>query len=117
MPNPTWPTTLPHPEYGLSEGDVDNMIVRSNNDAGVSKQRLRYTAVAVPLSGQFTLSRAQYAIFDAFVKTTLKYVLPFDTVDYMTDTGTKTYRFVKRPKASRASFDQVTVTFEMERMP
>lgn len=117
MANPTWPATLPNPEYGLSEGDVDGMIIRSNNDAGVAKARLRYTAVAVPLSGTIMMTRAQYATFENFVRNTLKYVLAFDWQDMMTDSGPVTYRFVKRPRAARSGYDQVSVSIEMERLP
>lgn len=117
MANPAWPATLPNPDYGFAEGDVDNMIVRSSNDAGVSKQRLRYTAVAVPMAGQIVFTRAQYVVFEAFVRSTLKYVLPFDWTDMMTDSGTVTYRFTKKPSASRTGYDQITVNVSLERIP
>lgn len=117
MPYPTWPSDLPFPDYGLSEGEVDGMIIRSNNDAGVPKQRLRYTAVAIPVTGQIVMTRAQFDDFRTFVKDTLKYVLPFDWVDMMTDSGTVTYRFTKKYTAARTGFDEVTVGVAMERMP
>lgn len=117
MANPTWPATLPTPEYGWNEGDVEGMIIRSDNDAGVAKQRLRYTAVAVPITATITLTRAQVATFQNFVKNTLKYVLPFDWTDMLTDSGVVTYRFTKKPQYTRTGFDQVQVTMNLERMP
>lgn len=117
MANPTWPAGLPNPEYGWNEGEVDGMIIRSDNDAGVAKQRLRYTAVATPITSTITFTRAEYITFRDFVKDTLKYVLPFDWSDMLTDVGTVTYRFTKKPQASRVGFDQVQVTMNLERMP
>lgn len=117
MSNPFWPSTLPNPEYGWSESDVDGMIIRSSNEAGVPKQRLRYTAVAVPVSAQITLTRSQFATFHTFVHDTLKYVLPFDWNDMLTDTGVRTYRFTKKPTYTRSGFDQVLVSMNLEKMP
>lgn len=117
MPNPIWPATLPNPEYGWNEGEVDGMIIRSQNDAGVPKQRLRYTAVAVPITSQIVLTRAQLAIFDDFVKNTLKYVLAFDWVNMLTDSGTVTYRFTKKPTYTRSGYDQITVGMALEKLP
>jgi hypothetical protein len=93
------------------------MIIRSNNDAGVAKQRLRYTAVAIPITASMTLTRAQLATFDTFVKDTLKYVLAFDWSNMLTDVGTVTYRFTKKPVYTRVGYDQVQVDMELEKMP
>ena len=117
MPNPTWPSTLPNPEYGWSEGEVEGMIIRSNNDAGVPKQRRRYTAVAVPITSTVTLTRAQFETFRTFVEQTLKYVLAFDWIDMLTDSGTVTYRLTKKPTYTRVGYDQVQVSMSLERMP
>lgn len=117
MPNPVWPSTLPTPEYGWNEGEVENMIIRSSNESGVAKQRLRYTAVATPITSSIVLTRAQLATFKTFVETTLKHVLPFDWVDMLTDSGTVTYRFTKKPTYTRSGYDQVTVGMNLERMP
>ena len=117
MPNPYWPSELPKPEYGWNEGEVEGMIIRSSNEAGIPKQRLRFTAVAVPISSQLMLTRAQFAIFETFVSGTLKYVLPFDWSDMLTDTGTRTYRFTKKPSYTRAGFDQVMVSMNLEKIP
>jgi hypothetical protein len=115
--DPAWPSTLPNFAYGLAEGDVDGMFIRSNNDAGVPKQRLRYTAVAVPISAQLELNRTQLATFNTFVATTIKHVLPFTIANPFTDSGTLTVRLTKRPKRSRTGFDQVTVSLDFEIMP
>lgn len=117
MANPVWPTSLPPPDYGYTESEVDSHIVRSGSDAGIAKQRLRYTAVAVPVTCSITLSRSQLATFRTFVEDTLKYVMPFDWTDHLTDSGTVTFRFTKKPSYSRVSFDQVLVTMSLERMP
>lgn len=117
MANPLWPSTLPNPEYGWNEGEVESMIIRSSNDAGVAKQRLRYTAVATPVTAQLMLTRAQLAIFKDFVENTLNHVLPFDWTDMLTDSGVVTYRFTKKPTYTRSGFDQVMVGMSLERMP
>lgn len=117
MANPPWPSELPNPEYGWNEGEVENMIIRSSNDAGVAKQRLRYTAVATPITAQIVMTRDQVAIFRNFVENTLNHVLPFDWTDMLTDSGTVTYRFTKKPTYTRSGFDQITVGLNLERMP
>ena len=117
MADHNWPATLPNPEYGWNEGEVDGMIIRSDNDAGVAKQRLRYTAVAVPITASMVLTKAQLAIFDDFVKNTLKYVLAFNWNNMLTDTGSVEYRFTKKPTYTRSGYDQITVGMSLERMP
>lgn len=117
MANPTWPSELPNPEYGWNEGEVENMIIRSSNEAGVAKQRLRYTAVATPITAQLLLTRSQLAVFKDFVENTLNHVLPFDWVDMLTDVGTVTYRLTKKPTYTRSGYDQITVGLSLERMP
>lgn len=117
MANPVWPSTLPRPDYGLSEGEVEGEIIRSPNDAGIAKQRPRYTAVAVPVNSTITLTRAQVATFKTFVFGTLGIVTPFDWEDHITDTGTVTYRFTKRPTFTRVGYDQIQVGMSLERMP
>lgn len=117
MANPIWPTSLPRPDYGLSEGEVEGEIIRSSSDAGIAKQRPRYTAVAVPVPCTVTLTRAQVATFRTFVFGTLKIVHPFDWEDHITDSGTVTYRFTKRPTFTRVGYDQVLVGMTLERMP
>ena len=117
MSNPFWPAGLPNPEYGWNESEVESMIIRSSNEAGVPKQRLRYTAVAVPISSQIMMTRAQYVIFEDFVSNTLQYVLPFDWHDMLTDIGVRTYRLTKKPTATRAGFDQIMVGLNLEKMP
>ena len=117
MTTPVWPSTLPNPEYGWSEGEVEGMIIRSQNDAGVAKQRRRYTAVAVPITSSIVLTRDQFTTFRTFLETTLQYVLAFDWVDMLTDSGTVQYRFTKKPTYSRVGYDQVRVDMSLERMP
>lgn len=117
MADPAWPTSLPNFSYGLSEGDVEGMIIRSNNDAGVPKQRLRYTAVAVPISAQLELTKAQADTFYTFVKDTIKYVMPFTIPNPFTDSGTLTVRLTKRPRRTRDGYDQIIVGLDFEVMP
>lgn len=117
MANPIWPPGLPNPVYGASEGDVAGMIIKSGNDAGVPKHRLRYTAVAVPLTCTVELTRDQYKVFDNFVRNVIRYVLPFDWNDMMTDEGVVTYRMTKKPVPTRVSYDVVSVSLTLERKP
>ena len=117
MAYPNWPSQLPNPVYGATEGDVPGMIIRTPSDAGVAKQRLRYTAVAVPFTCHVEMTRAQYIVFNNFVKNTLKYVLPFNWNDMMTDQGVVTYRMTKKPIPTRTAYDTITVELNLERMP
>jgi hypothetical protein len=112
-----WPAELPNPDYGWNEGEVDGMIIRSENDAGVAKQRLRYTAFAVPISASLTLSPQQIDTFRDFVANDLKYVLPFVWTDMLNDTDSVKYRFTKKPTYTRTNFGQITVGMSLERLP
>jgi hypothetical protein len=116
-PNAIWPYELPNPDYGWNEGDVEGMIIRSDTDAGVAKQRLRYTAVATPVTATLTLSPAQIDIFKAFVRDELKYVLAFDWMDMLNDTDILTYRMTKKPTYTRVNFGQIQVGLSMELLP
>lgn len=117
FPNSRWPDSLPNPDYGWMEGEVDGMIIRSQNDAGVPKQRLRYTAVAVPITATMTLSQAQLPVFKAFIENELKHVLSFDWIDMLDDSTWRTYRFTKKPTYTRANYGQIVVGMNLELMP
>jgi len=120
MSNPTWPTTLPAPQADTSTAyDAAENVVRTPMEAGVAKQRRRFTAVAVPFKCTLKLTKAQTATLDDFVVTTLQDVLPFDWVDFRTGL-TATYRFTgKRPTYSyiQGQVDRWLATLELERMP
>lgn len=97
MANPTWPTTLPAPiDESLSYAPLVENVIASNMETGAPKRRRRFTAVPETLTCTLVLNRAQIAILQAFVVTTLKDVLPFDWKDFR-DGSTATYVFQKRP--------------------
>ena len=117
MANPNWPAGVPHPTYDLAEGDVDSFFIRTSTDAGVAKQRMRFTGIAVPISATIQMTRAQYTVFKEFCKDTIKYVLPFTWVDMFDDTTVVTCRLTKRPVAKRSGYDLVEVSINYEVLP
>jgi hypothetical protein len=119
MANPTWPSTLPAPiaDNSTVYDAVDN-AVRSNTEAGVSKVRRRFTAVATPFTCTVKLTQTQYGTLMVFYATTLLDVLPFDWTDFRTGAAA-TYRFVKRPAGSyiAGSVNRWIVTLPLELLP
>lgn len=115
MPNPTWPTTLPNPSWGLQAGGEDN-AVRTGMDAGPRKVRRRYTKPVEDVRGSLELTDAQATILRDFVVVTLKDVLPFDWTNFISN-QTATYRFVGRPRFTRVGYDNVRADFQLELLP
>lgn len=98
-----WPAGLPQClVVGYSDGEGDGLVEYSP-DMGPPISRQRSTAVTRPLSGSMRMTRAQIAILNTFVKTTLLGgSLPFNFTD-PTFGGTI---LVKFPKGSLPSWQQ-----------
>lgn len=78
-----WPASLPQKPLadGFSEQSAPN-VVRTENDAGPTNARRRYTVPVKRLSVRFLMTSAQVATFETFHETTLASgVLPFDWTD------------------------------------
>lgn len=95
MSNPSWPSTLPKPLLNSANyAPLFDPVQRTSMEAGAPKTRLRVTAVPETFTGQLMLTSAQLATLRTFQATTLKYVLPFDWVDFRTGAA-QTYVFSK----------------------
>lgn len=78
-----WPAGLPQTPLadGFSEANTPN-VIRSENDAGPTNARRRYTVPVKRYALRVLLTTAQVATFESFYETTLASgVLPFDWVD------------------------------------
>lgn len=63
---PIWPAQLPHPALTGYSLEPQSAFIRSDMDAGPARQRRRYTAVPTQVSAQVTLTREQFALFEAW---------------------------------------------------
>lgn len=103
MANPLWPSTLPKPTLGSANyAPLFDPVLQTTMEGGAPKRRLRVTAVPETFTGQVMLTAAQLATFRTFYATTLKYVAPFDWVDFRTGAA-MTYVFSKPPAESKVA--------------
>ena len=64
----TWPSTLPLPTvqgYGVQPGEA---ILRTEMEAGLARQRRRFTDVPTKVSVRWIMRRDQYAIFEGWYR-------------------------------------------------
>lgn len=119
MANATFPATLPAPlaDSSTSYQAVSNAI-RSNTEAGVTKVRRRFTAVATPFNCTLKLTQAQLTALITFYEVTVQDVLPFDWIDWRTGAAA-TYRFIQRPQESyvKDSLNRWLVALQLEKLP
>lgn len=102
MANPTWPVTIPGPTSdSVSYEPLFDNIIKSQMEVG-QKTRRRATFCPDKAAFKLVLNKAQYQALDAFYKTTLKEVLPFDWKDFR-DNSPRTYAFQSAPKYSLAA--------------
>lgn len=74
MADVTWPLGLPQQfqQKGYSEGNTDN-VLRSKNNTGPPKRRLRSSVAQLPITGNMLLSNFQKGIFSNFYTDDAKY--------------------------------------------
>jgi len=68
MSDITWPQTLPLPTvqgYGVQPGEA---ILRTEMEAGLARQRRRFTDVPTKVSVRWIMRRDQYAIFEGWYR-------------------------------------------------
>lgn len=81
----TWPSTLPTcPERDYTESLKDN-VIRSDMDAGMQKQRQRYTRTQRMLSLSYLMTDAQKAAFITFFGQIKGGALPFNYTEPLTN--------------------------------
>lgn len=79
----TWPSSLPQKPLaeGFAESSAPN-VIRTENDAGPTNARRRYTVPVKRYQMRLLLTTAQVATFETFHESTLASgVLPFDWLD------------------------------------
>ena len=68
MTNITWPVTLPMPTvqgYSVKPGEA---VLRTEMDAGLARQRRRFTNVPTRVQVRWIMRRDQYAIFEGWYR-------------------------------------------------
>lgn len=112
----SWPAGLPQTPLadGFGESAVSS-VVRTDMDVGPAKMRRRYTAEVRVYSMGLLLTTAQVATLEAFYRSTLAEVDPFDWVDHRTGSAAS-YRFRSPPAYSEAGapgYWQTTLDLEV----
>lgn len=116
---PTWPGTLP--QLVLTRGFSETApwaVLRTDMDTGPAKTRRRSTAAPRPLSAQIKVTKAQVAVFDAFLETDLAGgALAFDWVEPRTQAAA-TLRLTAAPTYEpTAGGSSWTITLPLEVLP
>lgn len=121
--NWSWPLALPQTPFGNDSPTykpADN-ILRTQMQ-GATKTRPLFTAVPEMITVTLLLSPAQRATLDTFLKSTLKYTLPFDWLDFRTGlTATYAYGGTAMPTEQYLGADAAgtwwRVQFDLELQP
>lgn len=110
-----WPTSLPQKPLaeGFAEATAPN-VVRSENDAGPTNARRRYTVPVKRYQLRMLFTTAQVATFETFFESTLASgVLPFDWVDPRTQSA-ESFVILERGSYEQALPGYWYVSFAME---
>lgn len=68
MPDIIWPTTLPLPTVQGYSVQPEDAILRTEMEAGLARQRRRFTNVPTKVSVRWIMRRDQYAIFEGWYR-------------------------------------------------
>jgi len=112
----TWPTTLPLPTvdgYGVQPGDA---ILRTDMEAGLARQRRRFTSVPSIISVRWLMTRNQFAVFEAWYKKYAKEGAEFFDIELLGGVGITTHnaRFTQQFNATLLNGRLWTVTSQLE---
>lgn len=112
----TWPPTLPLPTvdgFGVQPGDA---ILRTDMEAGLARQRRRFTAVPSIISVRWLMTRNQFAVFEAWYKFYAKEGAAFFDIDLLGGVGITTHnaRFTQQFDARLLNGRLWTVTSQLE---
>ncbi|MDX1539980.1 MAG: hypothetical protein R3349_01120 [Geminicoccaceae bacterium] len=126
----TWPG-LPFPQKLARDSlsvDYQSPVLRTENDIGPAKTRLRFTAAVRRIRGRLPpVDGTQLATFRTFYETTIAYgALSFDWTDPL-DESTRAFRMIEAPGISLARPGTVSpgasihrlwiITLQMEILP
>lgn len=117
----TWPTTLPLPTiqgYGVQPGDA---VLRTDMEAGLARQRRRFTSSPSTINVQFLMTRNQFAVFEAWYKFEAKEGAEFFDIDLLGGIGltTHTARFTRQfdAKLRNGIFWDISSELEIRERP
>lgn len=117
----TWPSTLPLPtvqNYAVQPGDA---VVRTDMEAGLARQRRRFTDVPSIIGVRWLFTRNQFAVFEAWFKLYAKEGAEFFDIDLLGGIGitTHTARFTRQfdAKLFNGLFWEVTSQLEIRERP
>ena len=117
----TWPTTLPLPTiqgYGVQPGDA---VLRTDMEAGLARQRRRFTNSPSAINVQFLMTRNQFAVFEAWYKFEAKEGAEFFDIDLLGGIGltTHTARFTRQfdAKLRNGIFWDISSELEIRERP
>lgn len=116
-----WPITLPLPtvqSYAVQPGDA---VVRTEMEAGLARQRRRFTDVPSMIGVRWLFTRNQFAVFEAWYKLYAKEGAEFFDIDLLGGIGitTHTARFTRQfdAKLFNGLFWEVTSQLEIRERP
>jgi hypothetical protein len=112
----SWPPTLPLPTvdgYGVQPGDA---ILRTDMEAGLARQRRRFTSVPSIIAVRWLMTRNQFAVFEAWYKLYAKEGAAFFDIDLLGGVGITTHnaRFTQQFDARLLNGRLWTVTSQLE---
>lgn len=116
-----WPSTLPLPSvqsYAVQPGDA---VIRTEMEAGLARQRRRFTDVPSMIGVRWLFTRNQFAVFEAWYKLYAKEGAEFFDIDLLGGIGitTHTARFKRQfdAKLFNGLFWEVTSQLEIRERP
>ncbi len=113
----TWPTTLP--QWVLQEQYSEwykDPVIRTEMDAGPTKERLRYTAVPQVFTISIVVTQDQMNAFETFYKNNIAFgALPFEWRHPRTQ-SVETCKIISQYTSVAHGMDFI-VSFEMEILP
>ncbi len=68
MPNIVWPITLPLPTVQGYSVQTEDAILRTEMEAGLARQRRRFTNVPTKVSVRWIMRRDQFAVFEGWYR-------------------------------------------------
>ncbi len=92
---PTNPTKIPPPDISFNN-DIENPVIRTKMDSGKVRQRARFTSAVRLFTANWTLTDAQYALFQGILKYKLSNGADWFEMQLMFGNGFDTYevRFI-----------------------
>jgi hypothetical protein len=113
----TYPGTLPNPRAGTYSEQADNVVIRTQMEAGVDKVRQRFSSGVTNISFELFLSAAQVTTLDDFYRTTVKNGSLSFTYTHPRTAASVTARFTKPISYDINDHGNYIASVEMEILP